>query len=170
MNAQIETERLILRRMRETDAPALHAIMRDAETMRFWSTLPHESLRETEVFVAETVAAVAAGTADDFAITQAGTIIGKAGLWQGNELGILIARPHWGQGFAAEAARAVITRAFAQGRDEVVADVDPRNAACLRMLGRLGFRKTGEAKATYLIGQDWVDSVYLSLIPADYGT
>lgn len=170
MSSTIETRRLVLRRMREADAPALHAIMRDAETMRFWSTLPHERLRETEAFVAETMAAVRAGKADDFAITRAGAVIGKAGLWQENELGILLARPHWGQGFAAEAADAVIHRAFARGRVEVVADVDPRNAACLRMLSRLGFRRTGEAKATYLLGQDWVDSVYLSLTPADYGT
>jgi ribosomal-protein-alanine N-acetyltransferase len=166
----IETGRLVLRRMRDADAPALHAIMRDAQTMRFWSTLPHGSLGETEAFVAETVAAVNAGTADDFAITLAGAVIGKAGLWQGNEMGILLARPQWGQGFAAEAARAVIGRAFARRHNAVVADVDPRNTACLRMLGRLGFRQTGEAKATYLIDQDWVDSVYLSLTSADYGT
>jgi RimJ/RimL family protein N-acetyltransferase len=166
----IETERLVLRRMTLADVPALHAIMRDAEAMRFWSTLPHESLGETEAFVASTVAAVDAGTADDFAVTLSGVVIGKAGLWQGNELGILVARPHWGKGLATEAARKIIERAFARDRHEVVADVDPRNAACLRMLGRLGFRKTGEAKATYLIGQDWVDSVYLSLTPADYGT
>lgn len=156
--------------MDQADVPALHAIMRDAETMRFWSTLPHESLSETEAFVAETMAAVDAGTADDFAVTLAGAVIGKAGLWQGNELGILLARPHWGQGFASEAARAVIERAFARGHDTVAADVDPRNAACLGMLGRLGFRKTGGAKATYRIGQDWVDSVYLRLSAADYGT
>ena len=170
MISAIKTGRLVLRRMREGDVPAFHTIMRDAETMRFWSTLPHGSLAETQAFVAETIRAVDRGTADDFAITLAGAVIGKAGLWQGNELGILLARPHWGEGFATEAARAVIERAFAGGRDELVADVDPRNAACLRMLGRLGFRKTGEAKATYLIGQDWVDSVYLSLISADYGT
>lgn len=166
----IETQRLTLRRMTPADAQPLHAIMRDGETMRFWSTLPHADLGQTAAFVAETVAAVAAGTADDFAVTRAGVVIGKAGLWQGNELGILIARPHWGQGFASEAARAVIGRAFARGRDAVVADVDPRNTGCLRMLGRLGFRETGEAKATYLLGQDWVDSVYLSLSPTDYGT
>ncbi|MCB8873988.1 GNAT family N-acetyltransferase [Acidisoma silvae] len=166
----IETARLTLRRMTLADAPALHDFMRDAETMRYWSSLPHATLAETEAFVADTVASVAAGSSDDFLITQAGVTLGKAGLWRGGELGILLGRPFWGQGFAREAAKAVIDRGFASGTPAIVADVDPRNASSLKLLGRLGFRKTGEAKATFQIGPDWVDSVYLTLTPADYGT
>ena len=168
METVLETTRLILRRMTAADAPALFTIMSDAETMRYWSTLPHASLATTEAFVAETVAAVDAGTADDFAITLDGLVIGKAGLWQGCELGVILARSHWGQGFAQEALRAVIGRAFARGLAQIEADADPRNTASLKLLGRLGFRKTGEAKATFRIGQDWADSVYLSLSPTDY--
>lgn len=170
MDERIETERLVLRRMTVLDVPALFAIMRDAETMRYWSTLPHSTPEITARFVAETVAAVAAGTADDFAITLNGAVIGKAGLWQGCELGVLLARSHWGQGFAREALHTIIDRAFARGIPRLEADVDPRNQASLRLLGRLGFTKTGEAKATFQLGDLWVDSVYLSLSAADYGT
>jgi [ribosomal protein S5]-alanine N-acetyltransferase len=168
--AVIETARLTLRRMNLADAAALHSFMRDGETMRYWSTLPHATLAETEAFVADTIAAVEAGRSDDFLITQGGITIGKAGIWRGSEFGILLGRPYWGQGFAQEAARAIVSRTFAAGATEIVADIDPRNAASLKMLGRLGFRKTGEAKATFRIGEDWVDSVYLSLTAADYGT
>jgi RimJ/RimL family protein N-acetyltransferase len=170
MDDVVETERLTLRRMALADAPALFAIMSDAETMRYWSTLPHATVAETEAFIADTMAAVAESTADDFLITRGDALMGKAGLWQGREVGILLGRPYWGQGFAQEALSAVITRAFQRGLDRIVADVDPRNDASLRMLGRLGFRKTGEAKATFLIGENWADSVYLSLSSADYGT
>lgn len=166
----IETTRLTLRRMTLADVPALHAFMCDAETMRYWSTLPHAALAETQAFVADTIASVDAGTSDDFLVTHAGITIGKAGLWHGSELGILLGRPYWGQGFAQEAAKAVIDRAFARGTDHITADVDPRNLASLNLLGRLGFHKSGEAKATFRIGDTWVDSVYLTLTSADYGT
>lgn len=170
MISKINTERLVLRRMRETDVPALFAIMSDAETMRYWSTLPHATPEVTAAFVADTTAAVASGKADDFVITLNGSVIGKAGLWQGYELGVLLDRRHWGHGYAKEALRAVIDRAFAEGVQQIKADVDPRNQASLRLLGQLGFAKTGEAKATFQLGKDWVDSVYLSLSAADYGT
>lgn len=159
----IETRRLLLRRMREADAPALFAIMRDAAVMRFWSCLPHREEAESLAFIRRTIAAVAAGEADDFMILRQGRVIGKAGLWQGGEIGFLLECSAWGQGYAQEALSAVIARAFARGLAEITADVDPRNAACLRLLGRLGFRETGRATATFQIGEDWVDSVYLSL-------
>ncbi len=47
--------------------------------------------------------------------------------------------------------------------DEVVAEVDPRNAASLRLLARLGFRETGRASRTLRVGDEWCDSVYLAL-------
>jgi len=166
MTKVIETPRLRLRRMTEADIPALYAIMRDPAVMRFWSTLPHTTEAETAAFVTRTIAAVAAGEADDFAITRGGTVIGKAGLWRGGEIGFLLGRAHWGQGLAAEALAAVIARAFARGVPEITADVDPENAACLRLLARLGFRETGRAQATFLIGDAWADSVYLALRPA----
>ncbi|GAB0119395.1 GNAT family N-acetyltransferase [Acidisoma sp. 7E03] len=159
----IDTERLHLRRMTEADVPALHAIMRDPAVMRFWSSLPHAREADTAAFVASTIAAVAAGESDDFVITRDGRVIGKAGLWRGGEIGFLLARDQWGQGIAAEALRAVIARAFARGATEITADVDPSNAACLRLLTRLGFHETGRAARTFLIGETWVDSVYLAL-------
>ena len=57
---------------------------------------------------------------------------------------------------------------LAQGFSEpslgaLTADVDPRNAASLGLLQRLGFAETGTAKNTFLLGEEWCDSVYLRL-------
>jgi ribosomal-protein-alanine N-acetyltransferase len=164
-DVRLTTPRLVLRRMTMADAPTLHEAMSDPETMRYWSTLPHRSLAETEAWVAETMEAVASGEADDFVVTRDGAVIGKAGLWRRGELGILIARSHWRQGLAAEALGAVIDRAFGAGMPRIEADVDPRNHASLALLTHLGFRKSGEAKATFRLGEEWVDSVYLTLTP-----
>jgi RimJ/RimL family protein N-acetyltransferase len=44
---ELNTPRLVLRRMVETDAPGLHAAYGDAEAMRFWDSLPSRDEAET---------------------------------------------------------------------------------------------------------------------------
>ncbi len=161
----LRTERLILRRMVMADAQALHAMMSDAETMRYWSSLPHTALAETEAWIDTTMAAVAAGSSDDFAVTLDDVLIGKAGVWRPWEVGILIDRRAWGRGLATEALRAVIARSRSRGATRITAEVDPRNTASLKLLIRLGFRETGQARNTYCLGGEWSDSVYLALTP-----
>jgi ribosomal-protein-alanine N-acetyltransferase len=155
--------RIGLRPFEEADAEALHPIFSDAEAMAFWSTPPHASIEETRAFVRATIEATSAGTGDDQVVVMDGRVIGKAGLWDGQEIGFILAREVWGRGLALEALKAVIERARARGVSRLTADVDPRNAASLGLLGKLGFVKTGEAKATMKVGGLWVDSVFLEL-------
>ena len=159
----IATERLVLRRFRAEDASAFHEIMSNAKVMRYWSTPPHECLAETERWIAATIEAVRSGRGDDFVVVHDGKIIGKAGLWADNELGMIFAPSVWGQGYAREAVAAVIARAFESGLNAITADVDPRNVLSLRLLRKLGFVETGSAERTLLIGEEWVDSIYLEL-------
>ena len=164
MNTVLRTERLVLRRPRPQDVQAMHEILSDREAMRFWSTLPHAEMADSETWVASTIAAIESGECDDFFVELDGTLIGKAGIWHGDEIGFLFHPGIWGKGYAREALRAVITRAFSDGgRTQIRADVDPRNERCLRLLARLGFRETGRAERTFCIGGEWTDSVYLAL-------
>jgi RimJ/RimL family protein N-acetyltransferase len=48
------------------------------------------------------------------------------------------------------------------------ADVDPNNTRSLQLLDRLGFKETGRAQRTFKIGDDWFDSIYLTLEAADF--
>ena len=41
---EIRTERLLLRKAREEDLDSMHRILSDKRAMRYWSSLPHESL------------------------------------------------------------------------------------------------------------------------------
>ncbi len=164
MDTILRTERLLLRRARAEDAPAMHAIMSDPTAMRYWSSLPHADLGETRAWIASTIAAVATGRSDDFLAERDGVVIGKAGLWNGNELGFLFAPSAWGKGYAREAVMAVIARGFTTGgHEEIRAEADPRNESCLRLLSRLGFHETGRAPRTWCIGGEWSDSVYFAL-------
>jgi ribosomal-protein-alanine N-acetyltransferase len=127
----------------------MHAIMSDADAMQYWSTLPHAELAETERWIARTIQSVASGESDDFAVLHDGALIGKAGLWKGNELGMLFDKRVWGTGLAAEAVNAVMDRARTRGLKIITADVDPRNTRAARFLKRLGFATAGSAKRTY---------------------
>lgn len=160
----IETPRLILRRLANYDAPALHEMLSDAETMRFWSTVPHVEMAETEAWVAESVAATSRSDAHDFAVLREGRVVGRVAFWMGNEIGFLFHRDVWGQGIAREATGALLRYGFgALSFASVRADVDPANTRSLTLLERLGFQRTGYAERTFKIGETWVDSVYLEL-------
>jgi ribosomal-protein-alanine N-acetyltransferase len=162
MADEIRTERLMLRRARSEDALAMHAIMSDRQAMRYWSTPAHTSLAETERWMKSMVAADP-GTSDDFIVTLDGALIGKLGAWRLPEIGFLFDRNHWGQGLATEALTAFIGHRRAARSTLLAADVDPRNAAALKLLDRAGFHETHRAQGTWQVGNELCDSVYLQL-------
>jgi ribosomal-protein-alanine N-acetyltransferase len=159
---EIRTERLLLRRARYDDAPSMHRIMVDAQAMRYWSSLPHDSFEQTESWVASMVEADPL-TSDDFIVTRGGELIGKLGGWQLPEIGFLFAPSHWGHGYASEALGAFIERRRRLGSTELTADVDPRNHAALKLLNGSNFKAVGRVARTFQLGDEWCDSVYLRL-------
>ncbi|HTT97960.1 MAG TPA: GNAT family N-acetyltransferase [Rhizomicrobium sp.] len=163
MTDTLTTARLTLRRITMADVRAMHAIFVDADVMAYWSRLPHTDIAETEEWVAKTIAAVESGAADDFVVLREDALVGRIGIWQANELGLLFARSVWGTGVAREATEALIERSRARGMVSIMADIDPRNDRVRRFLDKLGFKKTGAAKNTYKIGDNWTDSEYLTL-------
>jgi RimJ/RimL family protein N-acetyltransferase len=62
----------------------------------------------------------------------------------------------------------VIDRVFStRAVDILTADVDPENAASIRLLQRLGFVRTGFGERTWNVGGVWKDSLYFALSRAD---
>lgn len=160
---ELRTARLLLRRPREDDLDVFFAIMSNPEAMRFWSTLPHASPEVTRNWLAQKLARTAAG-GEDFVIERDGELIGEVGAGRLPSFGFMLRPDCWGQGYATEASRAAIAHIFAtHDVPALEADVDPRNAASLAVLGKLGFRVTGTATCTFLLGDEWCDSVYLTL-------
>jgi RimJ/RimL family protein N-acetyltransferase len=160
---EIRTERLVLRRARVDDTPAMHRLLSDPVAMRYWSTLPHERVEQTEEWMTSMISAPA-DESDDFIVTLDGVLIGKAGAWRLPEVGYLFDPAVWGRGYALEAMSAFIDRRRAMGTAELTADVDPPNRASRRLLEKCGFVETGHAARTYHIGGEWRDSIYYRLV------
>lgn len=158
----IVTDRLILRRARIEDLDDVHAMLSHPAAMRYWSTPEHETRAQSRDWLEAMVGAGA--ESDDFLIEHGGRVIGKAGAWRLPEIGYLLHPDHWGKGLAFEALTAVIARLFAaHTMPELIADVDPRNLASLRVLQKLGFVETGRAERTLQWRDEWCDSIYLAL-------
>jgi len=159
---EILTPRLTLRSARADDLAAMHAVLSDPRATRWWSTPPHETLEQTRDWLDSMIAH--GPDNPDFVIERDGVVIGKAGFWKLPEVGYILHPDHWGQGIAAEAVGAAIDHVFATSAlDELIADVDPGNAASIRLLERLGFVRTGSARATIEVGGVWMDSLYYGL-------
>lgn len=159
----LRTQRLLLRPARAADIDAFHAILSDPRATAYWSTPPHGDMAQTQAWL-QSMIEIGCGEGEDFVVELGGRVIGKAGMYRFPEIGFIFHPDAWGQGFAREALEAVLARAFGEHRlPAVEADVDPRNSRSLKLLGGLGFTEIGRAERTWLVGDQWCDSIYLRL-------
>lgn len=141
----LATERLSLRALRREDTVALALLANDIRVAENTARIPHPyRLEDAEEFIA------AAGSKEGevvFAIALGRTLIGVCGVDQredGPEIGYWLGVDHWGQGYATEAARALIDHAFGElGYEALVAGARVSNPASRRVLEKCGFQWTG---------------------------
>ncbi|KAF6230726.1 hypothetical protein HO173_011078 [Letharia columbiana] len=149
--------------------------------MRYWSCAPHTSLLQTTTYLHGMLASPANGSLDFVLVLVSpssptdpdsdpprGKVIGKAGIWSlsNSEIGFLLHRDVWGEGYMAEALTALLGPNgvfWKRGVEGVVADVDPRNEGSMGILRRFGFVETGREDRTFETHLGWCDSVYLEL-------
>jgi RimJ/RimL family protein N-acetyltransferase len=144
--AVLKTKRLVLRAPRPDDAEAITALINDRRIAENTARIPHPySLNDAEAFIDF----VANGGEPAFLITRTdGQIVGGCGIGtlraDGPEIGYWIGVPHWGNGYATEAARALIDHAFSElGYPELRAGARVSNPASRRVLEKCGFQWTG---------------------------
>src|SRR5262245_12152376 len=110
----IATERLVLRHLNQSDAAAVVALAGDYDVARMTSDLPHPIDTDQALNWLETSRGEVR-----FAIEHQGRMIGGAGYFHTRasvaELGFWLGRSWWGQGFATEAAQAILGYGFTQG-------------------------------------------------------
>ena len=84
-------------------------------------------------------------------------------------IGYWIARSHWGNGYASEAASLLIAAGFRDlGLRRVYTAVLPENVRSIRLLRRLGFRTEGRARQDRLVDGRYRDLVLFGLLREQY--
>ncbi|AVF03746.1 MAG: GNAT family N-acetyltransferase [Devosia indica] len=139
---ELQTSRLLLRPARPDDAPCFALGVSDFAVARWLTPLPFPFT----LAMANDWLRLAPQNGPDksmFIIDLPGRgLIGCVALT--SEIGFWIARPHWGKGYASEAARAVIDWHFAtSNRSHISASAHHDNRASLRVKARLGFEEVG---------------------------
>ena len=173
----LDTERLRLRPVRRTDAEAILQVFGDDAAMRFWSHEPLADLDAAHGYIDRMVAGFASRTLFQWVVADRETdgLLGTVTVYQWDhanhraEVGFMLGRAHWGRGFAQEAVRAVLRFAFeAMDLHRVEADTHPGNAASLRLLERLGFRREGLLRQRFLIDGSASDSEIFGLLQEEW--
>lgn len=141
----LKTERLVLRAPRRADAKAIARLADDRRIAVNTARIPHPyRLDDAEQFIAAVNHQDGEAT---FLITLDGAPIGACGIDPregGPEIGYWLGVAYWGQGYATEAARAVIDHAFgALQHESLQAGARVSNPASRRVLEKCGFQWTG---------------------------
>ena len=147
----IHTRRLVLRAPIRGDVPELIKLADNPNVARWLSRLPRPYTRADAVAFIENFSQ----RADErpYAVTVQGTFIGVAGFsfpaGRPPELGYWLGEPHWGQGYATEAVRALIDAAHQTKEIPVItARALADNAASLKLLENVGFKRMGSMTHT----------------------
>ena len=173
----IRTPRLRLRAIGIEDVAELYAVFSDPEVVRYWSRPALTELAEAVAMIGRIERLADEGGLLQWGIVRADEdrLLGTCTLadidlaHQRASLGYALARSAWGQGFAREAVRALISYGFeAIELHRITADVDPRNVRSLRMLKEFGFVREGLQRECYLVGDEWQDSVLLGLLRPEW--
>jgi ribosomal-protein-alanine N-acetyltransferase len=155
----IESERLAVRLVIESDLPALLEVNSSEEVTALLPYATWSSMADAEAWLHRMRGIEATGLAFQFVVVlkSTGKAIGTCLLFRFEEgsaraeLGYALGRAHWGQGLMHEALAGLLGSAFGtMGLRRLEAEVDTRNGSSARLLQRLGFTKEG------LLRQRWV--------------
>lgn len=148
MQCEIKTDRLLLRPLDISDFETVHAYASDIESTRYMIYLPHKTKEETYRFL---VSATEEWKKEkpsfyEFAVVFNGVHIGAVSLYlddtgQVGELGWIINKKYWKNGFATEAALAIKDFAIKTIKvKKLVAHCDNRNVNSYKLMSRIGLR------------------------------
>jgi RimJ/RimL family protein N-acetyltransferase len=178
--APITTERLLIRALTPDDAAPVARLAGAFEVADMTLTIPHPySLEDALMFL--TIAAKGYETGDQYpmAITlrtgpSAGELVGAVGLHLEKphdraELGYWIGVPHWNNGYATEASRAMLRFGF-EGLNltKITAHYFTRNPASGRILEKLSMHREGLRRQHIKKWGKFEDIVMCALLRQDY--
>jgi len=175
----ITTDRLLLRPFVSADAVAMHTYKSREDVCQF---LPHDVLSLEQVI--ERIATVYARTAFDDdgqsltlavrerssrALIGAVILFGHSREHRAGEIGYVLHPEHRGHGYATEATQAMLRLGFDElGLHRIVARLDARNTASVRVVERLGMRREAHFVSNEYLKGEWTDELVYALLEDEW--
>jgi [ribosomal protein S5]-alanine N-acetyltransferase len=174
----LQTERLLLREFGAPDEPDIHAYASDPEVVRLMIWGPNTP-EMTRSYLEGVLGAQQHWPRPDVALavelTAERRVIGSIALRIRDErnstadIGFVLNRAYWGQGYMVEAAHAVLDTAFREvGLHRVWATCDPRNRASYRVMERLGMRREAHFRQDVMEKGEWRDSYLYAILREEW--
>ena len=149
----IDTGRLILRPFEISDAPAIFEHSSDPENTKYMIFEPNKTLEDVESFIRAELEKYKTGRDYDYAfiLKETGTLIGTGGAAIGEgayaysaEIGYILNKKYWGNGYAPEAMRALCDYLFTEKNiRRIQAKHFIGNPASGRVMEKLGMKYEG---------------------------
>lgn len=177
---ELRTERLLLRDFVSEDWHAVYAYHRDPRYLRFYPRSQSSKL-EARSFVERSVFWQYEDPRTRYQLAillpDEERLIGNCGLrmshpdLQQAELGYELSPEHWGQGYATEAARAMVEFGFTRlGLHRIWATCIAENVRSARVLGRVGLRREGRLREAEWMKGRWWDNLLYAILEQEWQT
>lgn len=172
---ELSTPRLRLREFTPGDHVAVHAFAGDAEVTRYTDWGPNTP-EDTAAFLDEVVRESRARPRSRFAlaVVEGAALIGSVELritGEAGELGYVLHRDRWGQGYATECAAAMLRLGFGElGLCRISAFCDPGNVASSRVLIKIGMRPGSRLRDHVQVRGRWRDRLIFAAVHSGSGS
>ncbi|MGH8107882.1 MAG: GNAT family N-acetyltransferase [Arenimonas sp.] len=172
----LSSQRINLCWIDHADVASIFQIYSDIEVARYWNQPSFTHQDDAHIYIESIHHGFDDGKLFQWGVCLAGSqkLIGTCSLSdistsQGRaNIGIAISSSQWGHGYGREAMSTLIKHAFTElGLRRLEADVSPHNAACLKLLAALGFKREGYLRQRWLVEGELQDSIVLGLLKSD---
>lgn len=171
----LETERLILRRLRLEDAEDIFEYGRDPEVARYVTWEAYQSLDETRDWLTHILRAYEEGTPRSWALYHKADVkvIGTCGFIQWipihsrAEVAFALSPPYWNLGLTTEAVNRCIDFGFKVGINRIQGYCLPENLASERVMLKAGMRYEGILRQYSLLKGEYRDLKGFAIVRSD---
>ena len=174
LTMELLTPRLQLREFHSDDHTAIHAFASDPEVVRYTDWGPNAPA-DTKAFLGEVGEYARATPRTTFALAVVDraddTLIGSIQLsitstaHRRADIGYVLAKSRWGQGYATEASTALLRFGFdSLGLHKVSATCDPDNVGSKRVLMKIGMQPEGHLREHLYIREQWRDRLLFASV------
>ena len=174
---EIETERLLLRRMEMRDARDLFEYSRDEEVARYVLWEAQKNVSESRAYIKFMLRKYRAGDPASWCIVRKDEdrVVGTIGyMWfqpenNAAEVGYSLARDCWNQGYMTEALRAVLRYSFEEmAINRIEAQHEVGNPASGAVMRKCGMRHEGTLRSRLYNKGRYVDVELFAILRQDY--